>query len=124
MIVRSTKIHRPNAYRLSILVWFKPFIRHRPAQYAPKSSSATHGVSHSAKRGVEPRRTPRVMNSLSSCLGSCLTTSVLGSGAGSVGDFAYPGLPGLIVNLRIGTNRFQQAETIRLPSAPRGFAGR
>ena len=91
--------------------------RHRPAQYAPKRSSATQGASHSRKRGVEQRRTPRVMNSLS----ISLTTSVLLSGAGRAGDFAHPGLLRVVVDLRIGTERFQHAEAVRLARAPERF---
>src|ERR1035441_8785953 len=63
--VRSRKIHSPKAKRLSMLVWFRPLIRHKPAEYRPNASSATHGAIHRRNRFGEHRRTPRVMKSLS-----------------------------------------------------------
>src|SRR5664280_574153 len=109
-----------------MLVWFKPLTRHRPAQYAPKRSMATQGASHSTKRGVEQRRTPRVMNSLSICCNICLATgSLLGSSrAGGAGDFAHPVFLGVIVDLWVGPERFQHAETVRLVRAAGRFGGR
>src|ERR1017187_821231 len=125
-MVRSTKIHRPKAERLSMLVWFKPLTRHRPAQYKPNSSRAIQGARHSTKRGVEQRRTPRVMNSLSICWNIWLATGgLLGdSGAGGAGDFAHPVFLGVVVNLRMGAEQFQDAETVRLVRVAGRFRGR
>src|ERR1035438_7989887 len=109
-----------------MLVWFRPLTRHRPAQYAPKRSMATQGVSQRTKRGVEQRRTPRVMNSLSICWNIWLATGGLpgGSRAGRTGDFAYPVFLGVVIDLGIGPERFQHAETVGLVSALGGFGGR
>src|ERR1035437_9222648 len=109
-----------------MLVWFKPLTRHRPAQYAPKRSMATQGVSHRTKRGVEQRRTPRVINPLSICWNIWLATGVLlgESRARGAGDFAHPVFLGLVIDLGIGPERFQHAEAVRLVRATGGFGGR
>src|ERR1039457_5896610 len=99
-----------------MLVWFKPLTRHRPAQYAPKRSRAIQGVSHRRKRGVEQRRTPRVINSLS--------TGGLLSGAWGAGNFAHPVLLGPVVDFGIGGERFQHPEAVRKVGAASGFGGR
>src|ERR1019366_6120559 len=87
---------------------------------------ATQGASHSRKRGVEQRRTPRVINSLSISLAISLTTGVLlcESRAGGAGDFAHPVFLGMVVDLGIGAERFQHAETVRIARALGGFGGR
>src|ERR1035437_137001 len=87
---------------------------------------ATQGASQRRKRGVEQRRTPRVINSLSISLAISLTTGVLlcESRAGRAGDFAHPVFLGVVVNLRIGAERFQHAETVRLVRAAGRFRGR
>src|ERR1017187_2225878 len=103
-----------------MLVWFKPLTRHRPAQYAPKRSRAIQGVSHRRKRGVEQRRTPRVMNSLS----IWLATGGLPSRAWGLGDFAHPVLLGPVIDFGIGGERFQQTEAVRKVGAASGFGGR
>src|ERR1017187_3412617 len=105
-----------------MLVWFKPLTRHRPAEYAPKRSRAPHGPSHSRKRGVEQRRTPRVMNSLSIWLAT--GRLLCGARAWGAGDLAHPVLFGVVVDLRIGAERFQHPEALRLVSALCGFGGR
>src|ERR1017187_6292903 len=78
------------------------------------------------KRGVEQRRTPRVMSSLSICWNIWLATGgLLGdSGAGGASDLAHPVFLGVVVDLRIGAERFQHAESVRLVSALGGFGGR
>src|ERR1035437_4143346 len=109
-----------------MLVWFKPLTRHRPAEYAPKRRRATQGESHRRKRGVEQRRTPRVMNSLSICLTISLATCLLlcDSRAGSAGNFAHPGFLGVVIDLGIGPERFEHTEAVRIARALGGFGGR
>src|ERR1035438_3105600 len=109
-----------------MLVWFKPLTRHRPAQYKPNSSRAIQGASHSTKRGVEQRRTPRVMNSLSICWNIWLATGgLLGdSRARGASDFAHPVFLGVVVDLGICAERFQHAETVGLVRGAGGFGGR
>src|SRR5215469_8271288 len=88
--VRSRKIHKPKAKRLSMLVWFNPFTRHRPAEYKPNSRSAVHGVIHARNCPVEHRFTPRAMNSLS-------TDFLLSTGSGS--NVAHPVALRVVVDL-------------------------
>src|ERR1035437_6725531 len=87
---------------------------------------ATQGASQRRKRGVEQRRTPRGINSLSISLAISLTTGVLlcESRARGAGDFAHPVFLGMVINLGIGADRFQHAEAARLARALRGFGGR
>src|ERR1017187_2945672 len=80
--VKSRKIHKPKAKRLSMLVWFRPFTRHRPAAYRPKTRSAAHGAIHSRNLGVEQRAAPRAMN----CLSTLSTGVVLSARTGRGGD--------------------------------------
>src|ERR1039458_1798757 len=122
MMVKSTKIHKPNAKRLSMLVWFKPLTRHRPAQYTPKRSRAVQGAIHSRKRGVEQRVTPRVMKSLSTCLSTGVLLSE--SGTRGAGDCAHPIFPGVVINLGIGVERFQHAEAVWAVGGVGDFGGR
>src|ERR1035441_10085615 len=109
-----------------MLVWFKPLTRHRPAQYAPKRSRAIQGVSHRRKRGVEQRRTPRVINSLST--GGLLSEAWAGGGcaarAWGTRDFAHPVFLGPVVDFGIGGKRFQHPEAVRKVGAASGFGGR
>src|ERR1035437_6222597 len=87
---------------------------------------ATQGASHRRNRGGEQRRTPRVINYLSISFAISLTTGVLlcESRAGVARDFAHPGFLGVVIDLGIGAERFQHAETVRIARALGGFGGR
>src|ERR1039458_224316 len=115
--VRSRKIHSPKAKRLSMLVWFKPLIRHKPAEYSPNASSATHGVIHKRNRLGEHRRTPRVMKSLS--------TGDLRSGLvrpRRMCDLPHPLALRSVIDLGLGAQLFEQPEALRFLRRPRRLA--
>src|ERR1019366_10444029 len=111
--VRSRKIHRPKAKRLSMLVWFRPFTRHRPAEYRPNSSRPTQGKIQSRNLPVPQRLTPRAINSLS-------TGGLLGSGAWRAGDLPHPLPLRAVIDLGLGADLLEQPETLR----PFGVLGR
>src|ERR1039458_6395430 len=115
--VRSRKIHRPKAKRLSMLVWLRPLTRHRPAQYRPNASMAIHGRVHNRNFPLEQRFMPRVMNSLST--GGLLSAGRPGRG----GDLAPPVPLGVVVNLGLRAKFFQQAEAVGVLGGQGGLAG-
>src|SRR5690348_4643968 len=103
--VRSRKIQRPKAKRLSMFVWFSPFTRQSRADQRPKTRSAAQGAVHNRKRPSEQRFTPRAMNILS-------TGILLGSGMGCVGDLPHPFAARTVIDLGVGAETLQHAETV------------
>src|SRR5579862_6976748 len=106
--VRSRKIQRPKAKRLSMLVWLSPFTRQRPAPYRPKASSAHQGRIQSRNcRGLD-RRTPRGMRWVS-------TSGIGGLLSLLCGSLPDPRPRGAVVDLGLGAQPLQDAE--RMPVA-------
>src|SRR5690348_2657910 len=128
MTVRSRKIHRPNANRLSMFVWFRPFTRHKPAEKSPNSSNAIQGRIHSRNLPVPQRFTPRAMNSLSTRVLLCRHRNQWGTlsavGPRRARDLPHPLPLRAVVNFRFGSDFLEHPEALRPLGVLRGDARR
>src|SRR5947209_2914625 len=110
--VRSRKIHKPNANRLSMLVSLRPKMRQRAIAYRPSASSTVQGVSHERNRGNEQRRRPRGIQFLS-------TMRSFIAGQWFFGERAHPRPRRPVMDLRIGAQLLEDTERLRRGSHAR-----
>jgi hypothetical protein len=85
-----------------------------------EEEQGTQGASHSRKRGVEQRGTPRVMNSA----GYPREVLLWRRGRGARADSRTQSLLGAVVDLGLGAERFQHAEAFRAGRWAAHFGGR